>query len=359
MIPDTKCQKVREALTCFIRSGKFRPGTRLPGERELARSLNVSTMTVNRAISEMVDAQWLERRPRVGTFVHTEAWQTLSTKFLNLITPLYDHPIIQQFYRFTNAMAREKGFTPREIRFGKDSAEAVNAILDGSYSLIFMPLTLESLIAQAAKQMAGRVVLLSGRLDAIGIHSVMGDDRHMIRMGMEYLRRLGHERIGLMCCRMENYVERERVAAWHACHGSEARSPELQQRLIVLNLPLGEHPMELAYKVMRDFLKTKDRHRTTAMILPDDETAMVALSACRDEGISVPGDLSLISIGNTLYAEHLTPKLTSLDPNLEVEIALALDILSDRNVSVKETGLLHAVEPKLVVRESTGPVPEK
>jgi GntR family transcriptional regulator of arabinose operon len=354
-LSDTKCQKVRETLENSIRSGKFGPGTRLPGEREIAKSLKVSTMTVNRAISELVDSRWLERRARVGTFVHSDAWQNLGIKTLNLILPLYDSPSTRQFCKLGRDMAKARGFTPHEINVGKNVSEAVEGIMSGAYSIVFMPwLPASSPIAQAMKQANGRTVLISGRLDDLGIHSVMGDDRHMIRIGMAHLRQLGHKAIGLVCARRDNYVERERVAAWYACYDSDARDPVLQRRLMVLDLPRGEHPTDSSGEVIRSFLRSSD-FDCTALICPDDETAMVLLSVCHDEGIRIPDDLSVISIGNTSYAELLVPRLTSLDPDLDKEIELALDLLlaEKKDISL-DVGLLHAVEPKLVVRESAG-----
>ena len=63
--------QVREAITLAIRSGEFPSGSRLPGERELARRFGASHMTARRAVTEMIEADLLERRTHQGTFVRS------------------------------------------------------------------------------------------------------------------------------------------------------------------------------------------------------------------------------------------------------------------------------------------------
>jgi len=52
-----------------IRSGMYRPGERIPGERDLAAELRVSQMTMNRALMELEKQGWILREHGKGTFV--------------------------------------------------------------------------------------------------------------------------------------------------------------------------------------------------------------------------------------------------------------------------------------------------
>jgi GntR family transcriptional regulator len=53
----------------MITSGELPPDTKLPSERELSRELDISRMTVRRAITELVNEGILDRRHGAGTFV--------------------------------------------------------------------------------------------------------------------------------------------------------------------------------------------------------------------------------------------------------------------------------------------------
>jgi GntR family transcriptional regulator, histidine utilization repressor len=52
-----------------ILSGAWRPGDRIPSEHELATRYRCSRMTVNKALTQLARAGYVERRRRAGTFV--------------------------------------------------------------------------------------------------------------------------------------------------------------------------------------------------------------------------------------------------------------------------------------------------
>ncbi len=58
-----------EQLETMILSGKLRIGDKLPPERELASSMQISRSVVNAGIAEMADKGFLEIAPRSGTYV--------------------------------------------------------------------------------------------------------------------------------------------------------------------------------------------------------------------------------------------------------------------------------------------------
>jgi GntR family histidine utilization transcriptional repressor len=52
-----------------ILTGEWAPGVRIPFEHELSAQYQCSRMTVNKALSELARAGWIERRRKVGSFV--------------------------------------------------------------------------------------------------------------------------------------------------------------------------------------------------------------------------------------------------------------------------------------------------
>jgi len=62
-----------------INSHIWMPGSKIPTELELTKQFNVSRMTVNKAIRDLVNKGLLERTPRLGTFVcHKKAESSLN-----------------------------------------------------------------------------------------------------------------------------------------------------------------------------------------------------------------------------------------------------------------------------------------
>jgi DNA-binding transcriptional MocR family regulator len=83
--------RLAEALRALAETGAVNTGSRLPSERALAATLNVSRNTVTAAYGQLRDNGWLEGRrgaaPRVGTV--TRAWNgadTLTDPLANLFT---------------------------------------------------------------------------------------------------------------------------------------------------------------------------------------------------------------------------------------------------------------------------------
>lgn len=67
--------QVKEDILNKVRSGELQPGSRLSSESELTKQYGVSTITIRRAVSELVDERVLERKQGKGTFVLRRSFQ--------------------------------------------------------------------------------------------------------------------------------------------------------------------------------------------------------------------------------------------------------------------------------------------
>lgn len=67
-------EQVKDDLSERIWIGELQPGTRIPSEKELAEHYGVSTITIRRAVSELVESNLLERKQGKGTFVLRKAF---------------------------------------------------------------------------------------------------------------------------------------------------------------------------------------------------------------------------------------------------------------------------------------------
>lgn len=94
--------QVRDLLTQRIARGSYPPGSRLPGEIELASELGVSRATVRRAMDLLVARGLVQRRQGVGTFA----------------APPQDIPNpLQQFIDFRDII-RDAGLAPGLVHLG-------------------------------------------------------------------------------------------------------------------------------------------------------------------------------------------------------------------------------------------------
>lgn len=67
--------KIRQDIEQHILSGKWPPGTRIPYEHELTEQYGCARMTVNKAITALVDCGMIVRRRRAGSFVAEQQFQ--------------------------------------------------------------------------------------------------------------------------------------------------------------------------------------------------------------------------------------------------------------------------------------------
>jgi GntR family histidine utilization transcriptional repressor len=75
----TLYKQIRLDIERRILTGEWAPGHRIPFEHELMARYGCSRMTVSKALSELAQADLIERRRRAGTFV-------CRPKFLSALT---------------------------------------------------------------------------------------------------------------------------------------------------------------------------------------------------------------------------------------------------------------------------------
>jgi len=115
---------------------------------------------------------------------------------------------------------------------------------------------------------------------------------------------------------------------------------------------------EIGYKPMQALLeKTRD---FTAIFCFNDIASIGAIRALRDAGLAVPGDVSVIGFDDIQSAAYSTPSLTTVrQPLLEMGkrgAQILLDRIANRTAKYPSEIV---IATELVVRESTGPAPER
>ena len=100
--------------------------------------------------------------------------------------------------------------------------------------------------------------------------------------------------------------------------------------------------------------------RPTAFLAASEETALGAVRAVTEAGLSIPGDLSLVSFNDTPLSALVTPALTSVSTHVREMGQAAVRLLAERadlpgRPPVRALPVKLVVPPSLVVRESAAP----
>jgi LacI family transcriptional regulator len=125
-------------------------------------------------------------------------------------------------------------------------------------------------------------------------------------------------------------------------------SPELcvQLQLRVSTPELGFEPANELLQRGSDF---------TAIVCYNDVSAIGAIRACRDHGLHVPGDISIVGFDDVQGAAFHNPSLTTIRQPLTQMGKVAARILLQRIRGQATFPDVVPIRPELIIRESTSP----
>jgi DNA-binding LacI/PurR family transcriptional regulator len=111
---------------------------------------------------------------------------------------------------------------------------------------------------------------------------------------------------------------------------------------------LGDWSAHFGYYAGLELLKFRD---FTAVFAGNDQMALGFIHACRDVGLDVPGDVSVVGFDDIPEAAHFYPPLTTVRQNFVEVGRRAVDFLL-AELGGTEHGTHAAIQPELIVRSS-------
>ncbi len=332
---------------------------------DIARVLNVSKMTVSRAINNhpeinpetrariLAAAQKMNYRPNQ----FARALTSKHSYLIGIVVPDLMHSYFAEICRGVESHARPAGYqnlicsTDEDARKELDEIEALWTRTDGL-------IVASSLTAHEAKSYrrlldeGGKIVLIDRVLDGLRCPVVTTDDVRVGLLGTEHLIKLGHKRIGHLRGttastsqgRLEGYKQamskaRLRVdkSLIHDCGFTESDGRAAMKEWIAKgNLP-------------------------TAIFAANDPAAIGAMEALNDAGLDVPKDVALVGAGNIHYGDMLRVPLTTVSWSTtamgQAAAQLLLDLVDGKKSTAKSRHV--SIPPELVIRRSCGALKQK
>ncbi len=177
--------------------------------------------------------------------------------------------------------------------------------------------------------------------------SVRVDDREVGRLATQYLIELGHRRIAFIQGR----------ALSTATLRFQGYRDALKDGGIPFRKELiepGRFDIASGREAMKRLLQVKNP--PTAVFAANDPMAIGAVYACRDAGLGIPANISIVGAGNIEGAHHPTPFLTTVDwPRREMGRAAASLLLDQITNPAKPATAQKVFTPTLLIRQSTAP----
>jgi len=194
-------------------------------------------------------------------------------------------------------------------------------------------------------------VAVSGHGQHEGVTNITLDHRHAASMALQHLVELGHRNIAVM---KGHLASSDAESRWRAIR-------EVAQEMgigippeLTVQIDSDESSPELGYPFAKQLLARNQRF--TALFAYNDISAIGAIRAIQEAGLRVPGDISVVGFDDIQGAAFHYPSLTTVRQPLRRMGEIATETLLERIAGRTDCPQEIAVEPELVIRESTARV---
>jgi LacI family transcriptional regulator len=316
--------------------------------RVLNKEPNVRQETRDRVLAA---AEALHYRPSVSA-------RSLAGSRSYLIALFYDNPspaYVSDVQRGAVARCREAGYhlivEPIDSS-APDTADLVRATMstlrpDGA--ILSPPVCDRPLVLDTLSEMRAPYVRIAPDTDLDRAPYVWMDDRMAAYEMTSHLLQLGHRDIGFIIGHPEHGASHLRLEGFTKAmqdQGCVVRPERIAQ---------GYFSFQSGFDCADVLLS--GRTRPTAIFASNDDMAMGVLAVAHRDGLSVPGDLSVVGYDDTPAATTVAPKLTTVRQPIFAMAGMAADMLIAGGGKRTAPGrpVSHLLPFEIILRDSTAP----
>ena len=169
------------------------------------------------------------------------------------------------------------------------------------------------------------------------------DDEGSARQATDYLLARGHVRIGFIAGSPDYELSGWRVAGWRSAMAAAGCPADGL-------LAEGDFSYGSGEAAARQLLGGPAR--PSAIIASNDQMALATLEVAHELGLTVPGDLSLISFDNTPLVHFTRPPLTAVDQPIALTASKAVELIIAAQKGEPLPSALTVISATIVERES-------
>jgi LacI family transcriptional regulator len=329
----------------------------VPTITTVARLANVSVASASRVLngirtSPATLARVTEAAEAVG-YVPNAAARSLRSRRTGQIAfamPDVANPVYTTMVGSIQEVARARGWRLMLHSTGADAEDELAMVRDLKHrfvdGLILASLHFTQAHADEVRRAAAPVIVIGRPTPGTSVDTVRAYSRKGAAVAVRHLHAAGRRRIAFV-----NGPE-------HTAPGGSRRRGYLDG-LRSCGLGRDDALMEVADDFMiepgrRAAERLLARARPDAVFCANDLLAVGTLSALRSAGLDVPSDVAIVGMDDTALAEVTWPPLTSIDLGSAERARLAAELLLKRIEHPARKPRMVGVEPRLVVRASSG-----
>ena len=281
-----------------------------------------------------------------------QSLQTKTTRTIGIIVASINDPFFGRIVEGIENVAQEANYSIF-LSTSRNDPDQEMAMIEHLYrrrvdAIIINSLWRDRKHRQELDRIKVPIVSINNQTEGEDLHSIAVDDVQGGYLATKHLLDFGHRQIGFVGTENRPKSNRQRLEGFKKAHENAAvpMDPDL------ITTPEAEDDVGRGKRALDVFREAK----ATAAFCYNDMTAIGLMTACRDEGIRVPEEFSIVGYDDLVLTNHVTPSLTTIhQPRLTLgkrAMQLALDLLNKEESPVSD----QILECGLVVRKSTGPL---
>ncbi len=331
--------------------------------KDIARTLNVSTSTVSRALRDATDVK-PETKRAIKALAEQLDYQpnklalsllNRQTNSIGVIIPNLDY-VLATMVKGIDEVALGAGFTvmvcQSDESFGREIVNT-NRLLESLVDGFIVSVSSETKVYEHIKKIQNKkipLVLFDRVVNSIKAPKIRLDNvdggmqatQHLIDQGYKKIAILaGPENLNISNKRMEGYLQ--------TLKANKIKS----DKNFIIHCDFNQ---QYAYEATKELIAMK--HRPDAIFTISDRMAIGAMLAIKEKGLTMPHDIGLVGFNNEPITSLVTPSISSVEMYaFEIGKATAklfIEMLhSEEDMSEQEI----VIKPKLFIRESSLRIP--
>lgn len=296
--------EIKESIEQQIISGKYKPHSKLPGNRQLMSLYGVSQSTISKAIGELINNGLIYIEKGKGVFVGEKINKRSDINTIGTIIPTFTISHYSQMLKGVEEaiISEEKEMFVISMENVHNKHISLSQIADHLCGLIIAVGITESELEKLTRVNSDiAVVLVDFSLETMEeITYIRCDDYNGALMATEYLINLGHRKILHLTGPEGGVSGRERLRGY-------------KETMEKHNLePIYRYTGWLFEEGFKVFNETYEKFKPTAVFASNDLVALGAMKAAFIMGKQIPEEISFIGFGGLIEGSYSLMRLTTV-----------------------------------------------
>jgi DNA-binding LacI/PurR family transcriptional regulator len=336
-----------------------------PTAKDIAKIAGVSQSTVSRVLNktgtDLISKETIKRVQEIATEMgyspnpFARALRGKGTRLIGLVVREMADPFFSSLISEISVQANRLGYRVVLAPAHSDPDEALKVVtaLNTQHTdgvIILGDLRSDEKAIHKILEEHSAVVTMCRGSTLTEVLTINIDNSKGMRLLLDHLINLGHLKFAFLDGGWLGDIHERRFAFMEYLHN---------MRLMINPdwLKVTTNDAEGGYQAMKSLLMVSPR--PTAVLASDDVMAIGAMKAVYDSGLTVPKDISITGFDDIDISSYIYPALTTIQQPIQSISEKALYLLLDAIKGKEPQRYLIQVDPKLIVRQSTGCPPRE